>query len=278
MMASPVALSTLTPATGIAKLQRGDQAAKAAAKPCITASARPSWAPAPRSSAPLTAQLAGSSARRSRVPPANVVVDATESGHAAAIIDGKQIAADIRQELSAEVQKIKAATGSVPGLAVVLVGSRKDSETYVRSKKKACEEVGIASFGTDLPEGISEEELLKVVADYNADPTVHGILVQLPLPPHINEKRILDAISIEKDVDGFHPTNIGRLAMRGREPTYVSCTPKGCIELLERSGVGIAGKVAVVIGRSNIVGIPAAMLLQVRLPHPLMQSLEALQR
>jgi len=187
----------------------------------------------------------------------------TGSG-AAGIIDGKQIAADIRVELKAEVEQIKAATGKVPGLAVVLVGSRKDSETYVRSKKKACEEVGIASFGADLPEDISEEELLKVVADYNADPAVHGILVQLPLPPHIDETRILDAISIEKDVDGFHPTNIGMLAMRGRSPRFVSCTPQGCIELLERSGVEISGKLAVVIGRSNIVGIPAAMLLQER--------------
>jgi len=190
-------------------------------------------------------------------------VVAAEGGKAEKI-DGKKIASDIRLELKKEVEDIKAATGKVPGLAVVLVGSRKDSETYVRSKKKACEEVGIASFGTDLPEDVSEEELLKVVEGYNGDPAVHGILVQLPLPKHINEKRVLDAISLEKDVDGFHPTNIGMLAMRGRSPRFVSCTPKGCIELLERSGVNIAGKVAAVIGRSNIVGIPVAMLLQER--------------
>jgi Tetrahydrofolate dehydrogenase/cyclohydrolase, catalytic domain/Tetrahydrofolate dehydrogenase/cyclohydrolase, NAD(P)-binding domain len=127
-----------------------------------------------------------------------------------------------------------------PGLAAVLVGSRKDSETYVRSKKKACEEVGIASFGTELPEDVTEGELLEVVRSYNADPSVHGILVQLPLPKHINEQTILDAIDISKDVDGFHPLNIGSLAMRGREPRYVSCTPKGCMELLKRTGVQIS--------------------------------------
>ncbi len=126
------------------------------------------------------------------------------------------------------MQRIKEATGKVPGLAVVLVGARKDSETYVRNKKKACEEVGIASFGTDLPEDVSEEELLEVVRGYNDNPDVHGILVQLPLPKHINEQRVLDAISLEKDVDGFHPENIGALAMRGRTPKYVSCTPKVC--------------------------------------------------
>ena len=123
---------------------------------------------------------------------------------------------------------------------MVLVGSRKDSETYVRSKKKACEEVGIDSFGTELPEDVSEADLLSIVSEYNSDPDVHGILVQLPLPKHINEQTILDAIDITKDVDGFHPLNIGSLAMRGREPRYVSCTPKGCMELLKRSGVKIS--------------------------------------
>jgi 5,10-methylene-tetrahydrofolate dehydrogenase/methenyl tetrahydrofolate cyclohydrolase len=145
---------------------------------------------------------------------------------------------------------------------VVLVGERKDSQTYVRNKKKACEEVGIASFGTDLPGTATEEEVLAVVAGYNADPNVHGILVQLPLPKGINEQRILEAISIEKDVDGFHPLNIGALAMRGRDPLFVPCTPKGCIELLKRTGVKMSGKKAAVVGRSNIVGMPAALLLQ----------------
>ena len=152
----------------------------------------------------------------------------------------------------------------IPGLAVVLVGDRKDSETYVRSKKKACAEAGIESFGTDLPGDATEEEVLEVVAAYNADPSVHGILVQLPMPDHINEERVLGAIDYEKDVDGFHPLNIGRLSQRGREPLFVPCTPRGCIELLERSGIEIAGKEAVVVGRSNVVGTPAALLLQRR--------------
>ena len=178
------------------------------------------------------------------------------------MIDGKAIAETIRQELKAEVQDLVALYGKAPGLAVVLVGERKDSQTYVRNKKQACEEVGIVSFGTDLPETATEEEVLAVVAAYNADPAVHGILVQLPLPRHINEQRILDAISIDKDVDGFHPLNIGALAMRGREPLFVPCTPKGCIELLKRTGVPMSGKKAAVVGRSNIVGMPAALLLQ----------------
>jgi 5,10-methylene-tetrahydrofolate dehydrogenase/methenyl tetrahydrofolate cyclohydrolase len=125
----------------------------------------------------------------------------------------------------------------VPGLAVVLVGTRTDSETYVRNKEKACEEVGFQSFRTDLPETATQEEVLKVVAGYNANGDVHGILVQLPLPKHMDAQIILDAIGIEKDVDGFHPQNIGSLALRGRAPKYVSCTPKGCMELLKRSGV-----------------------------------------
>ncbi|KAL6759866.1 tetrahydrofolate dehydrogenase/cyclohydrolase, partial [Haematococcus lacustris] len=179
---------------------------------------------------------------------------------AAKLIDGKKIAEDIRGEIAAEVATLKAQTGRVPGLAVVLVGSRKDSETYVRSKKKSSAEVGFRSFGTELAEDVAEDEVLKVVAAYNADPAVHGILVQLPLPKHMNEQRILDAISLEKDVDGFHPQNMGSLAMRGRTPRFVPCTPKGCIELLERCGVPIAGKRAVVVGRSNIVGLPAALL------------------
>lgn len=183
---------------------------------------------------------------------------------AATVIDGKQMAADIRREIAAEVATLKERTGTVPGLAVVLVGARKDSETYVRSKKKGCEEVGFASFGTDLPDDVSQAELLAVVASYNADPAVHGILVQLPLPPHIDERAILDAIDIAKDVDGFHPANIGALAMRGRSPKFVSCTPKGCMVLLERSGIDIKGKTACVVGRSNIVGLPAALLLQNR--------------
>jgi 5,10-methylene-tetrahydrofolate dehydrogenase/methenyl tetrahydrofolate cyclohydrolase len=179
----------------------------------------------------------------------------------AELIDGKAIAATIRGEIKAEVEEMKAKYGRVPGLATVLVGVRKDSQTYVRMKKRACAEVGITSFGHDLPEDISQEELLQVVRDLNANPEVNGILVQLPLPDHIDDEEILGAISLEKDVDGFHPLNIGRLSMKRRDPLFVPCTPKGCIELLDRMGVGIEGKRAVVLGRSNIVGLPVAMLL-----------------
>ena len=160
------------------------------------------------------------------------------------------------------MEALVARHGAAPGLAVVLVGERKDSQTYVRNKKRACEEVGIASFGADLPAEATTAEVLAVVAAFNADPAVHGILVQLPLPPHVDEQAVLDAISIDKDVDGFHPLNIGALAMRGRDPLFVPCTPKGCVELLRRSGVAMAGKSAAVVGRSNIVGMPAALLLQ----------------
>ena len=179
----------------------------------------------------------------------------------AQIIDGKAIAETVRGEVKAEVEAMRARYGKVPGLATVLVGERKDSQSYVRSKKKACAEVGMASLGSDLPADISQDELLKVVRDLNANPDVHGILVQLPLPAHIDEEEILAAISIEKDVDGFHPLNIGRLSMKRREPLYVPCTPRGCIELLIRTGVPIEGQRAVVLGRSNIVGLPVAMLL-----------------
>ncbi|XVF73234.1 hypothetical protein PTKIN_Ptkin12aG0185200 [Pterospermum kingtungense] len=180
----------------------------------------------------------------------------------AKVIDGKSVAKQIREEISAEVSKMKDTIGVVPGLAVILVGDRKDSATYVRNKKKACESVGVNSFEVHLPEDTSEEVVLQYISQYNDDPSVHGILVQLPLPSHMNEQKILNAVTIEKDVDGFHPLNIGRLAMRGRDPLFVPCTPKGCIELLHRYGVAIKGKRAVVIGRSNIVGMPAALLLQ----------------
>ncbi len=179
----------------------------------------------------------------------------------AKIIDGKAIAATIREEIRQDVARMREAHGRVPGLATVLVGARKDSETYVRMKKKACAEAGIESFGHELPGDISQEDLLAVVKGLNADPAVHGILVQLPLPDHIDDEAILAAISLEKDVDGFHPLNIGRLSMKRRDPLFVPCTPKGCIELLDRSGIEISGRNAVVLGRSNIVGLPVAMLL-----------------
>jgi len=179
----------------------------------------------------------------------------------AQIIDGKAIAAAIRGEIAQDVQDLLTKTGKAPGLATVLVGERPDSATYVRMKKKACAEVGIQSFSVELPGDVSQEQLLQAVQALNANPDVHGILVQLPLPGHIDEEEILGAISLEKDVDGFHPLNIGRLSMKRRDPLFVPCTPRGCIELLDRMHIPIEGKQAVVLGRSNIVGLPVAMLL-----------------
>lgn len=179
----------------------------------------------------------------------------------AQIIDGKLIAQQVRDEVAAKVAKRAAAGKSKPTLATVLVGDRVDSATYVRAKGKACEELGMGSVSHHLPADVSQEELEKLIRSLNADKTVHGILVQLPLPSHLDEERVLSLISIEKDVDGFSPLNIGRLAQKGREPLFVPCTPYGCIYLLEKAGVKIEGAHAVVLGRSNIVGMPAALLL-----------------
>lgn len=179
----------------------------------------------------------------------------------ATIIDGKAIAAKARNDVKLAVDRMRVEHNYTPGLATVLVGDDTASATYVRSKQRACEELGIRSLGYHLPADISQAELLAVVATLNNDPAVNGILVQLPLPNHINEEAILNAISLEKDVDGFHPVNIGRLAMKGREPLFVPCTPYGCIVLLDESGIPIKGAEAVVVGRSNIVGLPVAMLL-----------------
>lgn len=186
---------------------------------------------------------------------------ASPDGHKASIIDGKVIAQAIRSEIADEVRHLSEKYGKVPGLAVVIVGNRKDSQSYVSMKRKACAEVGIKSFDVDLPEQVLESELIGKVHELNALPDVHGILVQLPLPKHINEEKVLSEISLEKDVDGFHPLNIGKLAMKGREPLFLPCTPKGCLELLSRSGISVKGKKAVVVGRSNIVGLPVALLL-----------------
>ncbi|KAL5550576.1 hypothetical protein UlMin_000752 [Ulmus minor] len=180
----------------------------------------------------------------------------------AAVINGQLIADEIRSGIASEVRRMKESIGKVPGLAVIVVGERKDSQTYVRNKIIACEEVGILSVITELPDDCTENEVINALSSYNADPSLHGILVQLPLPQHLDVGKFLDVLSLEKDVDGFHPINIGNLAMRGREPLFIPCTPKGCIELLIRSGVEIMGKKAVVIGRSNIVGLPASLLLQ----------------
>ncbi len=179
----------------------------------------------------------------------------------ATIIDGKAIAAEIRSEVTAEAARMLESQGLVPGLATVLVGENPASETYVRMKQKACGDAGIQSFGHRLPEEASQEEVEALVRDLSDDPAVHGILVQLPLPRHLDEEAVLGAIALQKDVDGFHPVNIGRLAMKGRAPLFVPCTPRGIIELLERTGAMIEGAEAVVLGRSNIVGLPVSMLL-----------------
>jgi methylenetetrahydrofolate dehydrogenase (NADP+) / methenyltetrahydrofolate cyclohydrolase len=177
------------------------------------------------------------------------------------LIDGTAIAARVRGQVAEAVQQRLAAGLSRPGLAAVLVGDNPASATYVRAKRKACAEAGLESFGYELPATASQREVEELVAQLNADPRVHGILVQLPLPDGLDEEKVLGAVSLEKDVDGFHPINIGRLSMKGRKPLFVPCTPAGCMVLLEEAGAQFKGANAVVLGRSNIVGLPAAMLL-----------------
>ncbi|MCB0120152.1 MAG: bifunctional 5,10-methylenetetrahydrofolate dehydrogenase/5,10-methenyltetrahydrofolate cyclohydrolase [Anaerolineales bacterium] len=179
----------------------------------------------------------------------------------AQLIDGTAIAQKVRDEVKEKVAKRIAEGKSQPGLATVLVGDRIDSATYVNMKQKACAELGMASFHHPIPADVTQEDLEKLVRELNDDPKVNGILVQLPLPDHLDEERILRLINLEKDVDGFSPINLGRLAQKGREPLFVPCTPYGCIYLLKEAGVKIAGANAVVLGRSNIVGMPAALLL-----------------
>ncbi len=177
------------------------------------------------------------------------------------IIDGKLAAEQIRAEVAKTVEMRINEGKSRPGLATVLVGDDPGSHTYVRSKHKACLEVGIESFGHQLPANATQAEVEDLVKSLNADPRVNGILVQLPMPSHIDEESVLKAISIEKDVDGFHPMNIGRLAQKGREPLFIPCTPAGCMYLLEKELPSLEGLNAVVLGRSNIVGMPVALLL-----------------
>ncbi|GBD38230.1 Bifunctional protein FolD protein [bacterium HR37] len=175
------------------------------------------------------------------------------------IIDGKKVAEEVKKEVAQEVKKLKEETGIVPGLAAVLVGNNPASQIYVRNKRRACEEVHIYSEEYRLPEETPESELLSLIERLNRDNKIHGILVQLPLPEHINETRILRAVSPLKDIDGFHPENVG-LLVEGN-PRFIPCTPHGIIRLLEHYGIEIQGKEAVVVGRSNIVGKPAAILL-----------------
>ena len=176
----------------------------------------------------------------------------------AQIIDGKIISQEIKDELKEEVAALKA-QGIEGSLAVVQVGEDPASSVYVRNKKKACEYIGIHSLSYELPEETTEEELLDLIASLNENDAVNGILVQLPVPKHIDADKIIRAISPEKDVDGFHPMNVGRLVIG--EKGFVSCTPAGIVQLLKRSGIEIAGKNCVIIGRSNIVGKPMALLM-----------------
>lgn len=183
----------------------------------------------------------------------------------ATLLDGKAIADDIRKTIRSEVDSIITergiATTPRPGLAVIIVGTRKDSQTYVRLKQKAAEECGFISTVIEMAETSTTEEIVGRVQLLNADPHVHGMIVQLPLPKHVNEAHVLEQILPSKDVDGLHPTNVGLLHTKGKLPFFYPCTPLGVIELLKRGHVTMEGRRAVVVGRSNIVGLPVAQLL-----------------
>ncbi|MFY7998563.1 MAG: bifunctional 5,10-methylenetetrahydrofolate dehydrogenase/5,10-methenyltetrahydrofolate cyclohydrolase [Candidatus Kapaibacteriota bacterium] len=181
------------------------------------------------------------------------------------ILDGKAIAQDVRAEVGIKTQALRESRGIQPGLAVLLVGENPASQVYVRSKAKACEELGFYSLVLEKPATITEAEVIEQVRTWNADPRIHGILVQLPLPAHIDEQRVLLTVHPGKDVDGFHPENIGRLV--AGLPCYAPCTPAGVMEILKRSHIETKGKHAVVVGRSNIVGKPMANLLYQKNPY-----------
>ena len=183
----------------------------------------------------------------------------------AKIIDGKQVAADIRRELQQEIADLRRQSGLQPGLAVVLVGADPASQSYVTAKEKACAEIGIYSSDNRLPTETSEEALLNLIDELNHDERIHGILVQLPLPRQISESKIINAISPEKDVDGFHPINVGKMLLG--EESYLPCTPHGVLQLLQRCQVELSGAEVVVVGRSNIVGKPLANLLAQKAPY-----------
>jgi len=181
------------------------------------------------------------------------------------LIDGKQTAKDIREELKTDIQKLKDEGKNVPGLVTILVGDDPASKIYVKSKGKACNEIGMRSKTEEIPSSISEKELLNIIESYNKNPDYHGILVQLPLPEHINEDKIIEAISPEKDVDGFHPVSVGKLVI-GKD-TFRSCTPAGIQELLIRYKIDTKGKHIIVLGRSNIVGKPIANIMLQKKEH-----------
>ncbi|MGD2144305.1 MAG: bifunctional 5,10-methylenetetrahydrofolate dehydrogenase/5,10-methenyltetrahydrofolate cyclohydrolase [Anaerolineae bacterium] len=179
----------------------------------------------------------------------------------AKLLDGRATSNKIREEVKADVEQLRTESGVVPGLATVLVGDDPASQSYVNLKERECKRAGMRALGCHLPRDIGQEDVVAELAGLNADPDVHGILVQLPLPDHLDEDEALAAVALEKDVDGFHPVNIARLTLQGVEPTFAPCMPLGCIELLDRYDVPIKGKEAVVLGPTNIVGLPTAMLL-----------------
>jgi len=175
-------------------------------------------------------------------------------------LDGAGIAKEIQSELKEKVEQLKS-SGIAPSLAVLQVGDRPDSSTYIRMKRLAAEKIGITFQLLSYPESSTQEEIIQAIQKVNNDESIHGLIVQLPLPAHMDEATITRYVSADKDVDGFHVENIGALALRGQTPRFVSCTPQGCIELLVRSGVSLEGKEAVIVGRSNIVGVPMIHLL-----------------
>ena len=179
----------------------------------------------------------------------------------AQIIDGQQVAQRIRTQVAEHVVVFKEKYGFAPGLGVVMAGDNPASQMYVRMKQRACAEAGIESFTTTIDASTSHEEVEQAVKAYNDNERVHGILVQLPLPGQVDEEKVLAQVSLDKDVDGFHPINIGALGMKGREPTFTPATPTGCMLLIQETGMPISGANAVVIGRSNIVGLPMALML-----------------
>ncbi len=179
----------------------------------------------------------------------------------AQILDGRAIAKRMRADIKQQAAQFEARHGFPPGLGVVLVGDDPASHMYVRMKRRACERAGIYSIAHEMPSNSSEAEVKAKVEALNADQRIHGILVQVPLPDHVDEETILSTVSLDKDVDGFHPVNIGALAMKGRQPRFTPATPTGCMVLLQETGVDLSGKHAVVLGRSNIVGMPMALML-----------------
>jgi len=179
----------------------------------------------------------------------------------AKIIDGKAIAESLREDVKNSVRERVSKRLPAPGLATVIIGNNPASKVYVRMKQKACQEAGILSVGHELPKDTDQEQVEALVRKLNADPDIHGILVQLPLPAGLDEESVLNTIDIHKDVDGFHPINIGRLAQKGREPLFIPATPSGIMFLLEHSGAKLDSAQAVVLGRSNIVGMPISLLL-----------------